>query len=159
MGCEEKMNLNKIQEELISTVRRFEKLKYEILFHDISRREYDMLTVMERYLKENDERKGMYVWELAKALHISSPAVSKMIRALEERGYVERDVDKEDRRNTYVYMTDIGKESRAQNKKKIDALMKKVLICMGEKNMKEFIMLCNLLEDIIEEELKGEGHV
>ncbi len=118
-----------------------------------------MLMVMERFLRENDDRKGIYVWELAKALHISSPAVSKMIRALEERGYAGRDVDKEDRRNTYVYVTDKGKEAGKKSKEKMDKIMRRVVIRMGEKNMKEFITLCNLLEDIMEEELKGDSHV
>ncbi|WP_342756024.1 MarR family winged helix-turn-helix transcriptional regulator [Kineothrix sedimenti] len=153
------MNLNEIQEDLIRTVNRFRKMRYEFLFHDISKREFEMLMVMERFLRENDDRKGIYVWELAKALHISSPAVSKMIRALEERGYAGRDVDKEDRRNTYVYVTDKGKEAGKKSKEKMDKIMRRVVIRMGEKNMKEFITLCNLLEDIMEEELKGDSHV
>ncbi len=153
------MNLNEIQEDLIRTVNRFRKMKYEFLFHDISKREFEMLMVMERFLRENNDRKGIYVWELAKALHISSPAVSKMIRALEERGYAGRDVDKEDRRNTYVYVTDKGKEAGKKSKEKMDKIMRRVVIRMGEKNMKEFITLCNLLEDIMEEELKGDSHV
>ncbi|TCL55655.1 DNA-binding MarR family transcriptional regulator [Kineothrix alysoides] len=153
------MNLNKMQEDLLKTANRFRKMKYEFLFHDISKREFEMLMVMEHFSRENDDRKGIYVWELAKALHISSPAVSKMIRALEERGYAGRDVDKADRRNTYVYVTDKGKEAQRKSKEKMDEVMRKVVIRMGEKNMKEFIVLCNLLEDIMEEELKGDSHV
>ncbi len=153
------MNLNKMQEDLLKTANRFRKMKYEFLFHDISKREFEMLMVMEHFSRENDDRKGIYVWELAKALHISSPAVSKMIRALEERGYAGRDVDKEDRRNTYVYVTDKGKEALRKSKEKMDEVMRKVVIRMGEKNMKEFIVLCNLLKDIMEEELKGDSHV
>ncbi len=153
------MNLNKMQEDLLKTANRFRKMKYEFLFHDISKREFEMLMVMEHFSRENDDRKGIYVWELAKALHISSPAVSKMIRALEERGYAARDVDKEDRRNTYVYVTDKGREAQRKSKEKMDEVMRQVVMRMGEKNMKEFISLCNLLEDIMEEELKGDSHV
>jgi DNA-binding MarR family transcriptional regulator len=153
------MNLNKMQEDLLKTANRFRKMKYEFLFHDISKREFEMLMVMEHFSRENDDRKGIYVWELAKALHISSPAVSKMIRALEERGYAGRDVDKEDRRNTYVYVTDKGREAQRKSKEKMDEVMRQVVMRMGEKNMKEFIALCNLLEDIMEEELKGDSHV
>ena len=36
------------------------------------------------------------------------PAVSRTLRGLEEKGYVERSADKKDRRNTYISLTEQG---------------------------------------------------
>ena len=92
------MKFKKLQEEFLKTINRFGKIKYELLFHNVSRREYEMLAVMERFMHESGNRKGIYVSELAKILRVSSPAVSRMIGILETKGFIVRDVDKEDRR-------------------------------------------------------------
>lgn len=150
------MDLNKTQEEFIKTAGRFGKMKYEFLFRSLSKREYEMLSVMWRFMKDNEEKKGMYVSELASKLRVSSPAVSRMVGVLENRGYIERDVDKEDRRNTFVYLTDKGISAKEENEKRMHSLMKRVMTRMGEEDMKEFIKLFNQFADIMEEELEGE---
>lgn len=46
--------------------------------------------------------------ELAAKTKTLPPAVSRTLRGLEEKGYVERSVDKKDRRNTYISLTEKG---------------------------------------------------
>lgn len=153
------MKFKKLQEEFLKTINRFGKIKYELLFHNVSRREYEMLAVMERFMHESGNRKGIYVSELAKILRVSSPAVSRMIGILETKGFIVRDVDKEDRRNTYVYLTKSGTEARKKNEAQMDKVMHRIMTRMGENNMKELIILWNQLADIMEEELRGEKYV
>ena len=56
----------------------------------------------------------MLASDIAKRLGITAPAVSKMLRSMEEKGYVERRVDEKDRRNTRVSITPDGKEAGTQ---------------------------------------------
>ena len=46
---------------------------------------------------------------LAKKIDISTQSLSRMIKGLEEKGYLKREVDESDRRNTYVLFTEKGK--------------------------------------------------
>ena len=148
------MDVNQIQEEFLRTASRFGKMRYDVLFHDMSKREFEMLTVIYRYMEENAEEKGIYVSKLANMLRVTSPAVSRMIGILEEKGYIGRDVDKEDRRNTYVYLTDAGRRIRKVTEDTMQELMKKVVVRMGNEDMQELILLWNRLADIMEEEMK-----
>lgn len=149
------MEINEIQEEFLKTGGRFGKMRYEALFHDISRREYEMLAAISRYMEENKEAKGIYVSRLAGMLKVSSPAVSRMVGMLEEKGYIQRAVDKEDRRNTYVYLTESGMTKRTATEQVMQNIFRKVFLRMGEKNMQEMLKLWNQLADIIEEEIKA----
>ena len=45
---------------------------------------------------------------IADSLHVSSPAISRTITALENKGYAVRYIDKLNRRNTNVKLTDLG---------------------------------------------------
>lgn len=153
------MDVSKTQEEFIKTAGRFGKMRYEFLFRNLSKREYEMLSVIWQFMQDNDKKQGMYVSALAKKLRVSSPAVSRMIGALESRGYIRRDVDKEDRRNTFVYLTDKGIREKKENEERMQRLMKRVMNRMGEKDMKEFVLLFNQFADIMEEELEGEKYV
>lgn len=149
------MSTDKFQEEFIKTANRFSKMRYELIFPDISKREYEMLAVIGRFMDENSESRGIYVSVLAGMLKVSSPAVSRMIGVLEEKGYIGRDVDKRDRRNIYVYLTASGMEVRKQAEERMKKLMRRVMDRMGEEDVQTLIIIWNRLADIIEEELKG----
>ncbi|MGN1403288.1 MAG: MarR family winged helix-turn-helix transcriptional regulator [Ruminococcus sp.] len=45
---------------------------------------------------------------VAKEMHVVQPAVSRTLRSLEELGLIQREVSREDRRNTYVALTPEG---------------------------------------------------
>jgi DNA-binding MarR family transcriptional regulator len=50
----------------------------------------------------------VYVSALAEELMISVSMVSKMLKVLEDRGWIRRTVDMNSRRNTFVSLTDLG---------------------------------------------------
>lgn len=152
------MNLAKMQEDFLKTITRFGKMSADIHFrnNNVSKREYETMVVIERYSKEHENEKGIYVSHLAKLLRVSQPAVSRMLGILEVKGYIGRDINKEDRRNTYVYLTEAGRQAKLQSEFVMQQLMERIMLRMNEEDMKELIMLWNKLADILEQELKGE---
>jgi MarR family transcriptional regulator, organic hydroperoxide resistance regulator len=60
-----------------------------------------------RMLSLND---GATQRDAARMLHLAPPTVSKMLRAMEKAGLVERRPDEADQRLTRVYLTDAGRE-------------------------------------------------
>jgi DNA-binding MarR family transcriptional regulator len=89
-------------------------------------------------------------------LHFTKPAVSQILNALEKKGYVSREIDKDDRRRIAVTLTPDGKEILSKTKEYTDQRIEKIISRFGEENTKELIRLFNLLSDI-SEDLKREG--
>jgi MarR family transcriptional regulator, organic hydroperoxide resistance regulator len=60
-----------------------------------------------RFLSAND---GVTQRDLADALHLARPTVSRMLQAMEKAGAIERSTDEHDQRLTHVYLTTRGHE-------------------------------------------------
>ena len=77
-----------LQEQLITAQHRFMKMHRDLCFTGLRKSEFVMLEIIER---ENGNREqGVLASDIAKRLRITAPAVSKMLRSMEEKGYVER---------------------------------------------------------------------
>ena len=63
-----------------------------------------------RFLSAND---GITQRDLADALHVARPTVSRMLQAMEKAGAIERRSDEQDQRLTHVYLTARGREVEA----------------------------------------------
>lgn len=112
--------------------------------------EFVMLEIIER---ENGNREqGVLASDIAKRLRITAPAVSKMLRSMEEKGYVERRVDEKDRRNTRVSITPDGKEAEQQVRRQMQEFITGVIERLGEERTKELIHLMNRYTEIMQEE-------
>ena len=92
--------------------------------------------------------------ELAKKIDISMPSLSRMVKGLEEKGYLKRVVDEEDRRNTYVCLTAKGKELSDEIHEKYMKLFKSVTQHIGQDKLIELGLRMDELVDVIEEELR-----
>ena len=86
--------------------QKFMMLRLDSLFSDLPRGEFMPLQTIYAYSLRNPGTKGIYVSELASQLKVSSPAVSRTLRSLETKGYIERSADKNDRRSTLIRLTE-----------------------------------------------------
>ncbi len=99
---------------------------------------------------------GMQVSVIAEKMHISAPAVSKTLSTLEERGLIERSVDMNNRRNTWVKITEKGEQSVLNAHNYIDTYMDDVVKRMGEDNLHKLYELILMLRTTFEEKLNEE---
>ena len=76
-----------------------------------------------------------------------------MLKRLEEEGLIGRKVAKEDRRNTYVFLTRHGNQVLEELKRKMEQHYCRVMERFGKENMEELIRLFNELVNIMEEEI------
>lgn len=104
-------------EGMIHIMKRIGSINKKILLHeDVSKAEFFTLMSIHRDrfgdpLSENaGMASGLNVSELATQLNISVPAVSKMIRRLEEKGYIVRIPGTSDRRMISLGLTEYGQE-------------------------------------------------
>ena len=147
------MNEDILLSDMIQAAHRFHKLKMDGMWRHISQNEFMMLEVIGHYKDEYPDKTGIYVTELAGRLHVSKPAASKMLKTLEEKGYVERQVDTRDRRNTYVALTEEGFKEQKKMEQHMQGFLEKVVRRMGEENFREFTSQMNRMVDSIQEEM------
>lgn len=107
-----------IDVDILARVHDFAKLgANNMMLSGLSQSEYLVLSVLYRHRCENPANvpNAVNVSKIAHFYNVSSPAVSRTLKALEDRGLISRDVDKANRRNTFVTMTKPGEEIYKQN--------------------------------------------
>ena len=134
--------------------QKFMMLRLDSLFSDLPRGEFMPLQTIYAYSLRNPGTKGIYVYELASQLKVSSPAVSRTLRSLETKGYIERSADKNDRRSTLIRLTEKGDTVRKQVFTDICDYFDRVFDRMGPARMEQLIGLWDQLHTIMEDELK-----
>ena len=98
--------MDKLYEELFRSMNQFRKLKFSEMFPELCKTDFFVLcTIMDK-----GENGQITISELAARAKMLPPAISRTLKGLEERGYVERNVNKNDRRNTYVELTETGRQ-------------------------------------------------
>ncbi|MDR3263208.1 MAG: MarR family transcriptional regulator [Clostridiales bacterium] len=84
-------------------------------------------------------------------LYITKSAISRILNSLEEKGLVNRIVDKNNRRKLIITLTDKGAETLKNAENKADEVLSEVIQRFGESQTKQFIEMFNRFADIAEE--------
>lgn len=103
-GKHEGEKMEDLYMELFKTMNQFRKLHIADIIPGLSHAEFFTLNCV---MDAEDSR--LTISELAAKAKVLPSAVSRTLRGLEERGYAQRSVDKTDRRNTYVTLTETGR--------------------------------------------------
>ena len=79
--------------------------------------------------------------ELSAALNSSMARISALLGSLEKKNQIERDIDKSNRRNILVTITETGRERAEAEMRYIEENLARVFIEMGETDTAEFLRL------------------
>jgi DNA-binding MarR family transcriptional regulator len=85
------------------------------------------------------------------ALAVSKAAVSQMLSSLEKRGYIQREIDHNNRRKIVITLTEQGKAAVDEAEKKMDVLMSRIITRFGEKDTRNFTRLLDRFTEIVDE--------
>lgn len=150
--------------EIFSIFNRFHRLKISSILPGVSSVEMGTLKTIEHCRKEKEmaakepDSKSIdvkvTVSEVVRYMRVAAPAVSRTLRSLEEKNYVERMVCEGDRRNVYVRVTEEGKEVLNECNRILSELLKSVTEKMGEEDMNRLIGYLNKLEQTAELEIE-----
>ncbi len=142
-----------MREEVLSICRKMQKLDFSKFIQPLSREEFFLLGVLMERGRSEEKEDGMKVSLLADALDVSSPAVSRMIKHMEQKEYVFRNSLKEDRRVILVNVTPTGKQLYERSEHQLNQLLEKVIQRTGKENVDALLCLWNQLTEAFEEEL------
>lgn len=144
--------MNEISEKLFAAMHQFKRLKVGKLFPQINNADCMTLAAIEHLRTHMDGK--LTVTELSAHMKNKMSAVSRSLKNLEDRGYIERTVNKTDRRNTYITLTDAGKREIKEIQDTINEFTEAVFSKMNEEDMCRLLEYLNQLYVIAEEEIE-----
>ncbi len=146
------MSEDRLKSDLLETIHSHFLFNFSNVLSETSHAEFFVMSAIARKCCMNTERCG--VSDLADFLRVSSPAVSRMITSLENRGYVERYTDKLNRRSTCVRLTLSGRQVYESEKSRLYAFTAGITQRMGEDKVVSLIRLSEELFENISDELE-----
>lgn len=148
------MERDALHRQFTQMMQRFRRLKSAQYYAELTRGEFAALEMLRQQSLLHPQERGVYASVLAGHIHVSAPALSRMLKGLQSKSYIERIVDPEDRRNTYIRLTDAGSGALERAKEHLHLLLDRVLDRMGEENLRVMLGQCERLLEIIESETR-----
>ena len=137
--------MDAIYRRLFMTMSQLHKLRFGDLFPDMTK--MDGMTLMAIARANCAQNEKITTSGLAEEMQVKPSAISRTLKNLEEKGLVERTVNKADRRNTYVELTERGNVALKECKNTVDELMEAVFAKMRQEDVEQ---LTNYLDELFQ---------
>ena len=144
--------MNDLFTRFFSALYQFHKLHMGDLVPDITKLEGMTMSAIKHCSGEKGKEE-LTVSELTAKLKAKGPAVSRTLKTLEDKGYIERDVNKADRRNTYVKLTISGKQKVEEYEQIMSSFAHAVIAKIDRDDMEQMIECLNELYEASREEI------
>ena len=133
------MKYEDLGDELYDLLAEFLNRRINRTVQDSIRGEYGVL----RYLKfiQNNVTAGM----LSDQLHVVPGRMTDILKSLENKGFIIRCRDEEDKRRVYVSITDIGKSEAEEKRQYIEDEYKGLFKILSKEDTKELIRLLKIV--------------
>lgn len=136
-----------------SALYQFHKLHMGDLVPDITKLE-GMTMAAIKHCSVKKGKEGLTVSELTAKMKAKGPAVSRTLKTLEDKGYIERNVNKADRRNTYVKLTVSGEQKQEECEQVMNSFAHAVISKIDRDDMEQLIDCLNELYEASREEIE-----
>lgn len=151
------MAFSETHQQFFQVLNRLKKLEWGKQFSILKPLEYLALITVGEYHQAHPAVPGIYVSDFADQLHITPPTASKMLKQMEEQGWLCRTVNRNNRRNTFISLTEAGQELLAAEQERCAAMGDRIIRRMGKENAAALLAGLNRMVDLIEEEFKAES--
>ncbi|MEP1034066.1 MarR family transcriptional regulator [Ekhidna sp.] len=140
-------------------MKREETVDYNIkgLWHSISRMynqygaKYDVTASTGFVLLNIDVENGTPATKIAPLLGMESRSLTRMLKAMEEKGWVYREKDPTDGRSVRIFLSDIGREKRELSRRAVREFNAKVKTLIPEEKLNDFFLVVKQINEIIDE--------
>ena len=143
-------DFNELKERMMQTIFRMRQIIMSLHSREIVELNLNLVEItLLVAIKDNSLGSEKNIADLQKLLSVTKAAVSKMLGVLENKGYVIRDINKQNRRTLLITLTPKGKEAIEYIEKEIDENLIKIFERMGKDNIEQFITNINRYADTI----------
>lgn len=138
------MENEEIAKKLLGSFQQFRRvMKGPPSFSDLKGSEMGLLFQIKNAC--SGEQEGMKVSELSNRMHVTSPSITQLVTALEERGLVMRTMDREDRRSVKVSLTEKGDQITKKAEEHLTAMLAGLVDHLGPEKSEK---LAEILNDV-----------
>ncbi len=132
--------------EIDEKFRRMRQLMMQMpIDNGISHGEFGLMNI----IYDNGSDDGITVSQIASALEVTPPAVSRTLKSLDERGLIERRINALNRRSTIVRLTEQGIGILNSAHEGMLKMVAEINRKMGEERVKEFNLLFGEILEIM----------
>lgn len=96
-----------------------------------------------------DPEKGTPSTALGPKMGMEGTSLSRILKAMEERGLIERHPNPEDGRGVLIHLTDFGKEKRNYSREKVLTFNNAIRNNISEEKLDHFYEVAELINDMI----------
>ncbi len=139
--------------KFFDAIGQMRRIRIADLFPEMTKADGVALMAINHYNRRKKE-KMITVSELAEKIHTKPSAVSRTLKNLEEQELIIRTVNPTDRRNTYVTLSEHGKETCKKMEQTMSEFGHAVLSKMKEEDLKRLIAYLNELYRVAVEEIE-----
>lgn len=145
--------MDKLYGQFFEAIDQLRRLHVGDLFPNMSKSDCTTLMAID-YYKQKKSDGVLTVSELAEKIHVKPSAVSRTLKNLEEQGLIERTVNKSDRRNTDIEISDAGRKRQQEMKVTMEEFVDAVLKRIREEDLRKLVEYLNEVCQIAMEEIE-----
>ncbi|MFZ9044416.1 MAG: MarR family winged helix-turn-helix transcriptional regulator [Cyclobacteriaceae bacterium] len=129
----------------------------KIAWHSISRMynsygvNFDITASTGFVLLNIDAEEGTPATKIAPMMGLESRSLTRMLKSMEEKGWIYRQKDPEDGRSVRIFLTDDGKEKREISKQSVKAFNKRVQQRIEPDQLKIFFDVITAINEVAED--------
>ena len=145
--------LFEMKERLIASIFRIKRFSYmcqavldtKMEKHGISMAELTLMKAVRNNVLDSDENTG--ISDIQRRLFTSKAAISKMLGVLERKGYLVRDINRQNRRALIITLTPEGHEILRCLEKNINDKLIEITAAVGKADVEQLIESINRFAD------------
>lgn len=146
--------MDDVNRNLHESFLRFRKLNLSVLYPKLSSSEMIVLKILREKKQQDGYENGVSVSEIVNKMCVAPPAVSRTLNSLEEKSMVVRAVNKSDRRNMLVQITELGEQVDQEADHEISQFMNRIMEQVGVEEIRQTICTLNRIYEISKAELE-----
>ncbi len=147
-------HMDHMEQNVWEALHLFRKLNIGSILPHLNKGEFVLMNGIYHVQKKIGSEHGVKMSDLAEYTHALPPAVSRSIKALEQKGYVRRFVDQKDRRNTLVEITKSGREVLQESNAIMDEYIRRVFEKTDKEEMARLVRYIYQQYELAKEELE-----
>lgn len=139
-----------LERDIMWAMKRFGRIQFCNVHRGISHSEFLAMVSLNRHAELHDGE-GMRAAQLAQNVKASPQALSRTLRSLEEKGFIDRKADPTDRRHTCISLTEAAQDTMRAGQQRMKHMFDQAITRMGEEDVRTMISLVNRMSDIMQD--------
>lgn len=114
---------------------------------------HDFTTSIGFVLLNIDSREGTPATKIAPLIGLESRSLTRMLKSMEGKGFIEKKPDPNDGRSVRIFLTDLGKEKKEISRRTVLSFNEGVRESISASRLQVFFEVINEINKIVEEEI------